>query len=127
MKRMEISKAVVRAKVINVTGGRNPTILCLVKEFSYEEIYGRKTGKIIFDDFSHKVSFNVRDEDAYGIIRCHARSEVERLVKGDIIEFSIHRIDDYTYYFSSLIVETKHRCGNGLSALESLIDIYDNN
>ena len=95
MKNIEISKAVVKAKVVNVTGGPFPTLLVLVKEFSYCEI-GKKQDeikKVIFDDYLHKMSFSVRDAKSYisHDSYCGAVGKAGALVAGDIIEFTINK------------------------------------
>ena len=126
MKRVEISKAVVKAKVVNVTGGPFPTLLVLVKEFSYCEIGTNKTRKVVFDDYLHKVSFSVRDAKSYisHDSYCGAVGKVGALVAGDIIEFTINK-DGFQHYFSSFkVVETKQKCLNDLEGLQSLVREY---
>lgn len=105
----EISSATVKAKVLNVCGGEHPKLLCLVKEFSYKYFSNGKRGKVIFDDYSCRMLFHVKnDSDNF---RCDAEQKVRTLINGDIVEFTVQRHDPYHYLFTSFtIVETSQKC-----------------
>ena len=123
----EISSATVKAKVLNVCGGEPPTLVCLVKEFSYEHSSNGKKGKVIFDDYSCKMAFRVKDDTDFSMPLCYAESIVRTLVYGDIVEFTIRihftirRRGLYDYFFSTFtIVETSQNCIEHFLGLQQL-------
>ncbi|MBE6444352.1 MAG: hypothetical protein E7020_06800 [Alphaproteobacteria bacterium] len=118
----EISSATVKAKILNVhCNGTHPFLLCLVKEFSYKHSSNGKKGKVIFDDYSCKMAFYVKNDPDLSVSRCDAEPKVRTLVNGDIVEFTIHRRDPYHCIFTSFtIVETSQICLAGFSDLQQL-------
>ena len=123
---IEIGRASVKAKVLNVCGGEYPTLLCLVKEVFYEYRWQKKTGKIVFDDYSYKMSFLVKDVPVWVLDYndCDAVAKAKKLVNGDIVEFTICR-DDYQYFFTSFdIIETEQKALEHLEGLEHLVNEF---
>jgi len=118
----EISSATVKAKILNVhCNGTHPFLLCLVKEFSYRHSSNGKKGKVIFDDYSCKMAFYVKNDPDLSVSRCDAEPKVRTLVNGDIVEFTIHRRDPYHCIFTSFtIVKTSQICLAGFSDLQQL-------
>ena len=121
---IEIGTATVKAKVLNVFSGEHPTLLCLVKEFFYIHRGCKKTGKVIFDDYSYKMAFYVQDIPSWAPDGCDAERKVKTLVNGDIVEFTIFR-NHIQYYFSSFkVVETEQKCLKHLRGLEHLANKF---
>ena len=128
MEKNELQRALVKAKVLNVTGGETPQLLVLVKEFSYTKLGGQKSGKIVFDDYSHQMAFYVKDENL-SWDENKSSKKVSRLVYGDIITFFVMQDEaSGCYGFTLYEVERKHESGQpygvGMKGLAQLVDKY---
>lgn len=124
MKDLTVTKATIKAKVLETTGHGNGVALhVLIKEIEYEAINDRtngcKNGKIILDDFSERGVFYVHDwqmNDTFVYKASH-------FVRDDIIVFSIVNNGHGRYFFTSLRFDYNF-CNDGCG-LPSLIEKYN--
>lgn len=124
MEFFNLNEVTAKAKVINVLGGGYAlTLLCLVKEFSYicNDRFSH-VGSVVFDDYSHKMAISIlRNPDLSSPDNPHAYSKAQELVKGDIIEFTLHR-NGKLYAFN--VVESTQKCRYNMGGFEYLANKF---
>ena len=124
MKDLTVTKATIKAKVLETTGhGKGVALHVLIKEIEYEAINDCtnecKNGKIILDDFSERGVFYVHDWQMNDTLVYKA----SLFVRDDIIVFSIVNNGHNRYFFTSLGFDCDF-CNDG-SGLPSLIEKYN--
>ena len=123
MENFNLNEVTAKAKVLNVTGGDySLTLICLVKEFSYicNDSFSH-IGSVVFDDYSHKMAISILRNPDLSPDDPYAYYKAQRLVEGDIIEFTLHR-NGKIYAFN--VVESKHECRNNMSGFDYLANKF---
>ncbi len=125
MRRFDVIRATVRAKVLFATKTQNRELMVLIQDISYtaeDPPSGReKTGRVVYEDFVKRAKFKVvkacDDAGFWG--------RYLRLCDGDIIKFSIKRENHLDYLFTSLEIEGEQDCCYGINGLADIINEYN--
>lgn len=124
MEFFNLNEVTAKAKVTNVVGSECAiTLTCFVKEFSYicnDSIF--HIGNVVFEDYSQKITITIlREPRQIDASIVQAYSKAKKLVKGDIIEFTLHR-DGNLYAIN--VIESKKDTSYNINDFEVLANNF---